>query len=76
MSISIILFVIFGGIQSFWGAILGAVVLSVLPQLFSFLQGWYTFLYGLIFVALMLWRPQGIIDRRALAWLAGLVQRP
>ncbi|HXP29508.1 MAG TPA: branched-chain amino acid ABC transporter permease, partial [Stellaceae bacterium] len=75
MSISIILFVIFGGIQSFWGAILGAVVLSLLPQLFSFLEGWYTFVYGLIFVVLMIWRPQGIIDRRALVWLDGLARR-
>jgi branched-chain amino acid transport system permease protein len=66
MSVAIILFVIFGGIESFWGAILGATVLSLLPDLFRWLKDWYLFLYGLLFVALMIFRPQGVIDRALL----------
>ena len=71
MSVAIILFVIFGGIETFWGAVLGAIVLSLLPDLFRFLKDWYLFLYGLLFVALMIFRPQGIIDRRLLRALGG-----
>ena len=66
MSVAIILFVIFGGIETFWGAILGAAVLSLLPELFRWLKDWYLFVYGLLFVALMIVRPQGIIDRAML----------
>jgi branched-chain amino acid transport system permease protein len=65
-SVAIILFVIFGGIETFWGAVLGAIVLSLLPDLFRFLKDWYLFLYGLLFVLLMIFRPQGVIDRALL----------
>jgi len=66
MSVAIILFVIFGGIETFWGAVLGAIVLSLLPDLFRWLKDWYLFLYGLLFVLLMIFRPQGVIDRALL----------
>ncbi len=66
MSVAIILFVIFGGIETFWGAVLGAIVLSLLPDLFRFLKDWYLFVYGLLFIVLMIFRPQGVIDRRLL----------
>jgi branched-chain amino acid transport system permease protein len=66
MSVAIVLFVIFGGIETFWGAILGATVLSLLPDVFRFLQDWYLFLYGALFVLLMIFRPQGVLDRRSL----------
>jgi len=66
MSVAIILFVIFGGIETFWGAVLGAIVLSLLPDLFRFLKDWYLFVYGTLFVVLMIFRPQGVIDRRLL----------
>lgn len=66
MSVAIILFVIFGGIETFWGAILGAAVLSLLPDLFRFLKDWYLFVYGLLFVLLMIFRPQGVLDRAGL----------
>lgn len=71
MSVAIILFVIFGGIETFWGALLGAAILTLLPDLFRFLKEWYLFLYGLLFVLLMIFRPQGIIDRAMLRKVAG-----
>jgi len=63
MSIAIVLFVIFGGLGIFWGPVLGAVVLTVLPEMLHFIKDWYLFLYGAIYVVMMIWRPQGIIDR-------------
>ena len=75
MSVAIILFVIFGGIETFWGAVLGAIVLSLLPDLFRFLKDWYLFMYGLLFVLLMIFRPQGVIDRRLLRALRARLSR-
>ncbi|MCW5772157.1 MAG: branched-chain amino acid ABC transporter permease [Rhodospirillaceae bacterium] len=64
MSIAIVLFVIFGGLGIFWGPVLGAIVLTVLPELLQFIKDWYLFLYGAIYVVMMIWRPQGVVDRR------------
>ena len=75
MSVAIILFVIFGGIETFWGAILGAVVLSLLPDLFRFLKDWYLFVYGLLFVLLMIFRPQGVLDRPLMRKLQSVFSR-
>ncbi len=60
-SLLIILFVVLGGVQYFWGAIVGAVVLTMLPIWFDFLEEYYQITYGLLFVALMILRPQGIV---------------
>lgn len=59
----IILYVVFGGVQYFWGAMIGATVLSLLPIWFSWLDSWYQIVYGLLFVVLMIVRPQGLIGR-------------
>lgn len=62
-SMVIVLYVVFGGIQYFWGAAAGAVVLSLLPIYFNFLDRWYQIVYGALFVVLMIVRPQGVIGR-------------
>ena len=62
-SLLIILFVVLGGVQYFWGAIVGAVVLTMLPIWFDFLEDYYQITYGLMFVLLMIVRPQGIVGR-------------
>lgn len=59
----IILYCVFGGVQYFWGAAIGAIVLSLLPIYFDWLSDWYMIVYGLLFVALMIVRPQGLIGR-------------
>lgn len=62
-SIVIILYVVFGGVQYFWGAAVGAIVLSLLPIYLTFLDEWYQIVYGSLFVVLMIVRPQGVIGR-------------
>lgn len=75
-SLLIILYVVLGGVQYFWGAIVGAVVLSMLPIWFDFLSDYYQITYGLIFVLLMLLRPQGIIGRSTeRRWNLGTLRR-
>lgn len=67
-SITILLMVIFGGMGSISGSIIGAVTLVVLPELLRFLgmpssiaAPMRQMIYGLLLVVLMLKRPQGIM---------------
>ncbi|MEW6607722.1 MAG: branched-chain amino acid ABC transporter permease [bacterium] len=67
-SITILLMVIFGGMGSIQGSIVGAVILVVLPELLRFVgipssiaAPLRQMIYGLLLVILMLKRPQGII---------------
>jgi branched-chain amino acid transport system permease protein len=64
-------FVVVGGIETFWGAIAGAAVLTLLPEWLRFLKEWRLALYGLAMLAVMIVRPQGLIDHR----LVGAVRR-
>jgi branched-chain amino acid transport system permease protein len=63
-SVVILLFVMLGGSESWRGAVLGAVVLTLFPEVFRFLNDWYLFVYGALLVALVIFRPQGILGRR------------
>ncbi|MFT4286013.1 branched-chain amino acid ABC transporter permease [Nocardioides sp.] len=65
-SIVIVLYVLFGGLYSFWGPIVGAVILTLLPEYVSWVDGHYLFLYGGLMVLLMIIRPQGIVQPRRL----------
>jgi len=60
-------FVVVGGIETFWGALVGAAVLTVLPEWLRFLKEWRLALYALAMLAVMIVRPQGLIDHRLLA---------
>ena len=67
-SITILLMVIFGGMGSISGSVVGAVILIVLPELLRFLgmpssiaAPMRQMIYGLLLVVLMLKRPQGIM---------------
>lgn len=69
-SITILLMVIFGGMGSIPGSIVGAIVLVVFPELLRFLgmpssiaAQTRQMIYGLLLVVLMIWRPQGVLGR-------------
>ena len=66
VSANAVLFVILGGVQTVWGAVLGAVVFSLLPEALRFLADWRLSAYGLILVVLMILRPEGILTRALL----------
>jgi len=67
-SITILLMVIFGGMGSITGSIVGAVTLVIFPELLRFLglpssiaAPVRQMIYGLLLVVLMIWKPQGIM---------------
>lgn len=67
-SITILLMVIFGGMASISGSVVGAVILVVFPELLRFLglpssiaAPMRQMIYGLLLIVLMLKRPQGLM---------------
>lgn len=75
VSANAVLFVILGGVQTVWGAVIGAIVLSLLPEGFRFLSDWRLTAYGFVLVAVMALRPEGILTRAMLRNLRRLVGR-
>lgn len=61
-SLLILFFVIFGGAETFWGAALGALILTLLPELFRPLADWRMIIYGILIIMMMMIRPQGLLS--------------
>jgi branched-chain amino acid transport system permease protein len=78
-SILIISIMIIGGAGSFWGPVVGAVVLVTLPEALRFVgmpssvaANMRQILYGAALVACMMWRPQGLMGKYAFGILPGI----
>jgi len=65
-SANAILFVLLGGSQSVWGAVLGAMLFTLLPEWLRFLSDWRMTVFGAALVALMALRPEGLLTRESL----------
>ena len=65
-SIVILCMVVFGGIGTRWGPVLGAVILGILPEIFRPIMEYRTFLYGLLLVAMMRFQPGGILGAESI----------
>lgn len=74
-----ILYVILGGMYSFWGAVVGAIIFSILPETLRFMQDWRLSLYGAVLVLMLIFRPSGIITpmmvRRVEEMLSGIFRK-
>lgn len=57
-----VLFVALGGSTTFIGPIVGAVLLTLLPEYIRFLADYRMMFYGLVVLLIMIWRPNGLID--------------
>jgi branched-chain amino acid transport system permease protein len=67
VSLNFIIFLLFGGLQTLWGPIAGAVLLTALPELLRFTSEYRLILYGFIILVVVLARPEGLITRRPTA---------
>src|ERR1019366_1105546 len=63
VSLNYVIFLLFGGLQTLAGPVLGAVVLTALPEALRFASQYRLILYGLIIILVMLWRPDGALLR-------------
>jgi branched-chain amino acid transport system permease protein len=69
-SITVLCMLVFGGIGTNRGAIVGAVVLGVAPEVFRFLADYRMLTYGVLLVALMRFQPAGLLGDESLVWRA------
>jgi branched-chain amino acid transport system permease protein len=65
-SIHMVLYVIMGGMLTFWGAVLGTTIFVLLPEFLRFLQDWRGAFFGVVIIGLMIARPSGIVTRELL----------
>jgi branched-chain amino acid transport system permease protein len=81
-SIEIIIMIVLGGMGSITGAVLGAIVITILPELLRKLPGdlyrYRLVIYSALLIVIMLTRPQGVMGAKefGLSWLKRAQRRP
>ena len=61
-SLMMLLMVIVGGSGRFFGPMLGAAIVILLPEWLRVLKDWYLVMFGLAVVAMMIWLPGGVLS--------------
>jgi branched-chain amino acid transport system permease protein len=61
-SLMMLLMVIVGGSGRFFGPMLGAAIVILLPEWLRFMKDWYLVAFGLAVVVLMIWLPGGLLS--------------
>lgn len=72
----ILTMLVVGGLGSFLGPIIGAVALVVLPEISRFLAEYRGVVYGLVLIAVILFRPEGVAGVPGIIQPRGLLARP
>ncbi len=77
-SIEVIVMVVLGGMGSLSGSLLGATLLTALPEALRFASADRLIIYSFLLIILMISRPQGILGRKELSFrgLARFWKRP
>lgn len=69
-SIEYVAMVVLGGMGSFTGAILAAVLLTALPEFLRAASEYRMIIYALLLIVMMLVRREGLLGRREFSWTA------
>ena len=64
-SVELVTMVVFGGMASIWGAVIGAAVLTLLPQFLTMLKDYEMMAFGAILIVTMVFFPRGIVPTLA-----------
>ena len=73
-SIVILCMVVFGGIGTRWGPLLGAMILGILPEVSRPIMEYRTLVYGVLLVLMMRFQPSGLVGPASI--LVNLLRRP
>lgn len=64
-SIELVTMVVIGGMASVYGSVLGAALLTALPQALASFEGWETVAFGAILMLCMIFMPKGLVPTLA-----------
>ncbi|HVL58838.1 MAG TPA: branched-chain amino acid ABC transporter permease, partial [Burkholderiaceae bacterium] len=73
-SVELVTMVVFGGMASIYGAVVGAALLTTLPQVLTALKDYEMMVFGAVLMATMVFFPQGIVPTLA-RWIASRWRR-
>lgn len=59
--------VVFGGINSISGPIIASGALAILPEILRFFSTWRLVIYGILFVVVMLYKPEGLMGYKEIS---------
>lgn len=68
--VDILVYTVFGGSNVLWGSVLGATVLTIVPESLRAMAEYRDIIYGLMLVALMAFRPDGILSYDVVKWIS------
>lgn len=74
-AIEMLLYVVLGGMQTLWGTLVGAASLTLLPEVLRFSASYRLMLYGALLVALMTFRPEGLLSVSTIEALSARLRR-
>ncbi|MHB8068640.1 MAG: branched-chain amino acid ABC transporter permease [Desulfobaccales bacterium] len=60
-SIKLVTMVVLGGMASIWGSLLGAAVLTVLPEILTMFHDYEVIIFGAILMVVMIFLPRGLV---------------
>ncbi|MDD2729465.1 branched-chain amino acid ABC transporter permease [Malikia sp.] len=64
-SIELVTMVVVGGMASVFGSIVGAILLTALPQALATFEGWETVVFGSVLMLCMIFLPKGLVPTLA-----------
>ena len=64
VSIYVVLYVVLGGVNNVFGPVIGASVMTLLPELVRGLQSYRPLIFGVVIIVLLLVRPNGLLSFR------------
>jgi branched-chain amino acid transport system permease protein len=65
-SIVILCMVVFGGIGTRWGPLVGAIILGILPEISRPIMEYRTLIYGILLLAMMRFQPGGLLGSESI----------
>lgn len=75
-SVEVVIMVVIGGMGSFSGAMLGALIVTVLPEILRAFDQYRMVIFPAILIVLMLMRPMGLLGHREIWQICrGLIDR-
>lgn len=68
VSVSIMAMVVIGGVGSTWGVVVAAILLTIFPEIFRFINNYRLLIFGGLLLVVMKFSPSGLAGLAKLAW--------